>query len=99
MAVQLSRSNASVAPWNPRIPVEIQTTSRRESMGRHQRTTPKGSNDTKENFYKARKQLSRWAESKDLRLNLNTKITILVFLPIAIKTLASDIDLSSFVGA
>ena len=29
---QLSRSIASVAPWNPGIPVEIQTTSRRESM-------------------------------------------------------------------
>jgi hypothetical protein len=30
--VQLSRSKARVAPWNPRIPVEIQTTSRRESI-------------------------------------------------------------------
>jgi hypothetical protein len=32
--VQFSRSKASVAPWNTRIPVEIQTTSRRESMER-----------------------------------------------------------------
>jgi hypothetical protein len=30
--VQLSRSKARVAPWNPRMPAEIQTTSRRDSM-------------------------------------------------------------------
>ncbi len=43
--------------------------------------------------------LSGRAERKDLRLNVNTEITILVFLPVAIKTLPSDIDLSSFVSA
>ena len=40
--MQLSRSNASVVPWSPRIPVEIQATSRRDpwSIGERPERVP-----------------------------------------------------------